>query len=198
MSKVFVVDTMHQPLDPIHPGYARRLLSSGKAAVFRRYPFTLILKQEVQEPSTQPLRLKLDPGSKTTGIAIVHDVTGEVVWAAELQHRGQAICDALQSRRGVRRSRRRRTMRYRKPRFNNRRRKQGWLPPSQLSRLADTVTWVNRLSKYCPIAAISQELVRFDTQLMQNAEISGIEYQQGELQGYELREYLLEVRQEAR
>ena len=27
---------------------------------------------------------------------------------------------------------------------------------------------------------------------MENAEISGVEYQQGELQGYEVREYLLE------
>lgn len=91
MSKVFVVDTRYNPLDPIHPGYARTLLSSGKAAVFRRHPFTLILKHEVQEPVTQLLRLKLDPGSKTTGIAIVNDASGEVVWAAELQHRGQAI-----------------------------------------------------------------------------------------------------------
>jgi hypothetical protein len=36
------------------------------------------------------------------------------------------------------------------------------------------------------------ELVRFDTQKLQNPEISGIEYQQGTLQGYEVREYLLE------
>ncbi len=36
------------------------------------------------------------------------------------------------------------------------------------------------------------ELVRFDTQLMQNPEIGGVEYQQGQLQGYEIREYLLE------
>jgi hypothetical protein len=36
------------------------------------------------------------------------------------------------------------------------------------------------------------EWVKFDTQAMQNAEISGIEYQQGELWGYEIREYLLE------
>ena len=36
------------------------------------------------------------------------------------------------------------------------------------------------------------ELVRFDTQLIQDAEVSGVEYQQGEVQGYEVREYLLE------
>src|SRR6185437_215279 len=68
----------------------------------------------------------------------------------------------------------------------------GWLPPSMESRLANTLTWVARLMKWCPIDAISMELVKFDTHLMQNAEISGVEYQQGELQGYEVREYLLE------
>ena len=192
MSNVFVLDTMYKPLDPIHPGYARKLLSSGKAAVSRRYPFTIILKREVEEPLTHPLRLKLDPGSKTTGIAIVNDASGEVVWAAELTHRGNHIKEALDARRGVRRGRRQRKTRYRKPRFDNRRRKQGWLPPSLESRIANILTWVNRLSRSCPLTAISQELVTFDTHLMQNAEISGIEYQQGTLQGYELREYLLE------
>lgn len=43
-----------------------------------------------------------------------------------------------------------------------------------------------------PITAISQELIRFDTQLMQNPDIQGKEYQQGTLAGYETREYLLE------
>ena len=192
MSNVFVLDTMYKPLDPVHPGYARMLLSSGKAAVYRRYPFTVILKQEIEEPTTHPLRLKLDPGSKTTGLAIVNDASGEVVWAAELTHRGQAVKEALDSRRMVRRGRRQRKTRYRKPRFGNRRRKQGWLPPSLESRLSNILTWVNRLSRSCPIAALSQELVKFDTHLMQNAEISGMEYQQGTLAGYELREYLLE------
>jgi len=192
MSNVFVLDTMQKPLDPVHPGYARKLLSTGRAAVFRRYPFTIIFNREVEEPTTHPLRLKLDPGSKTTGIAIVNDASGEVVWAAELEHRGQAIRDALERRRGVRRGRRQRHTRYRKPRFDNRRRKEGWLAPSLESRIANILTWVNRLSRSCPIASISQELVKFDTHLMQNAEMSGIAYQQGELQGYELREYLLE------
>ncbi len=160
--------------------------------VYRRFPFTIILKKEVQEPHVQSLRLKLDPGSKTTGIAIVNDATGEVVWAAELSHRGQAIRDALESRRGVRRSRRQRKTRYRKPRFDNRRRKQGWLPPSLESRIHNILTWANRLSRYCPITAISQELVKFDMQAIDNPEISTIEYQQGTLAGYELREYMLE------
>ena len=192
MSKVFVLDTNKQPLNPIHPGRARMLLSQGKAAVFRRYPFTLILKQEVLNPSVEPLRIKIDPGAKTSGIALVNDTTGEVVWVAELQHRGFQIRDALTSRRQLRRSRRNRKTRYRKPRFLNRTRPNGWLPPSLNSRVANILTWVKRLSSLCQITAISQELVRFDTQQMEDSEISGIGYQQGTLAGYEVREFLLE------
>lgn len=192
MSNVFCLDTMYRPVNPIHPGYARKLLSSGKAAVFRRYPFTIILKHEVPQPHAHPLRLKLDPGSKTTGLAIVSDVTGEVVFAAEITHRGQDIVNALTKRRGVRRKRRHRFTRYRQPRVANRRRPKGWLPPSQESRLATITTWVARLIRYCPIGAISQEVVKFDLQAMDTSEISGVEYQQGELAGYEVREYLLE------
>ena len=192
MSKVFVLDTNKRPLDPVHPGRARMLLSTGKAAVFRRYPFTLILKQEVHSPTVQPLRLKIDPGSKITGMAIVNDASSEVVWAAELTHRGHAIKEALESRRAIRRSRRARHTRYRKPRFNNRTRLKGWLPPSLRSRVDNIAVWMARLMRYAPISEISLELVKFDTQAMQHPEISGQEYQQGQLSGYEIREYLLE------
>jgi 5-methylcytosine-specific restriction endonuclease McrA len=192
LSNVFVLDTNKQPLTPIHPGGARKLLSSGKAAVFRHFPFTIILKKVVEGRVTPPLRLKIDPGSKTTGIAIVNDATGEVVFAAELTHRGQAIKESLDTRRALRRSRRQRKTRYRKPRFDNRRRPKGWVPPSLQSRLAHTLTWASRLIRLCPITAISQELVKFDLQAMDNPEIAGAEYQQGTLAGYELREYLLE------
>jgi 5-methylcytosine-specific restriction endonuclease McrA len=192
MSNVFVIDTKKKPLDPIHPGRARLLLSQGKAAVFKRYPFTILLKTAVEEPKTQPLRIKLDPGSKTTGIAVVNDATGDVVFAAELAHRGQPIKASLDDRRAIRRSRRNRHTRYRKPRFDNRTRREGWLPPSLESRISNVETWVKRFSRVCPIEAISMELVRFDMQVMENPEISGVEYQQGTLQGYETREYLLE------
>lgn len=191
MSNVFVLDTRKHPLHPVHPGRARILLSRGKAAVFKRYPFTIIMK-DVITPEPLPLRLKIDPGSKTTGLAIVNDATGEVAFGAELQHRGQAITASLDDRRAVRRSRRNRQTRYRKPRFNNRMRRRGWLPPSLESRIANILTWVRRLQRICPITAISQELVKFDTQLMENPEITGVGYQQGALAGYEIREYLLE------
>jgi 5-methylcytosine-specific restriction endonuclease McrA len=185
---VFVLDSHKRPLSPIRPGMARKLLTTGKAAVFKRYPFTIILKVEITAPQ-EPITLKLDPGSQTTGIALVQ---GEnVIFGAELTHRGQAIKTSLESRRSLRRGRRNRQTRYRKARFLNRTRPKGWLAPSLQHRVETTLTWVTKLTKVAPIASIVQELVRFDLQQLENPEISGIEYQQGVLHGYEIREYLL-------
>jgi RRXRR protein len=179
MSNVFVLDTNFKQLNPIHPGEARLLLSSGRAAVYRHYPFTIVLKVAVEAP-IEPLRVKIDPGSKTTGIAVVNDATGEVVFAAELTHRGQTIKASLDARRSLRRSRRKRKTRYRKARWSNRRnKKERWLPPSHISRIANVTTWVGRLMRVCHLTALSMELVKFDLQAMENAEISGVEYQQG-------------------
>lgn len=187
---VFVLDTNRQPLTPCRPSMARKLLDANKAAVFRRYPFTIILKKAVTA-TPEPITLKIDPGSKKTGIALV-DSRDRVIWGMELEHRGQQIKDALESRRGVRRGRRNRNSRYRQARFLNRRRSDGWLAPSLMHRVLTTKTWVSRLIKFAPVAEIRQELVRFDLQQMENPEISGVEYQQGTLAGYEVREYLLE------
>jgi 5-methylcytosine-specific restriction endonuclease McrA len=190
LNTVFVVDTNKQPLSPVSSARARILLSRGKAAVLKRYPFTIILKRAIEDPTVAELRIKLDPGSKTTGMAIVND--GEVLFAAELSHRGQAIKKSLDDRRASRRGRRNRHTRYRKPRWQNRRRPKGWLPPSLQSRISNVLTWIQRLACVCHITNISMELVRFDMQAMENPEISGTEYQQGTLAGYEAREYLLE------
>jgi 5-methylcytosine-specific restriction endonuclease McrA len=186
---VFVLDSEKTPLIPCKPSTARKLLNSKKAAVYRRFPFTIILKKEVIPSHKQQLHLKLDPGSKTTGIALLKN--NQLIWVAELTHRGSLIKKNLESRRNSRRLRRSK-LRYRKSRFLNRKRTEGWLAPSLMHRVLTTLTWVNKLKRYSLIHSIHQELVRFDTQKINNPEISGIEYQQGELAGYEIREYLLE------
>jgi 5-methylcytosine-specific restriction endonuclease McrA len=191
MSHVLVIDQDKRPLDPIHPGYARKLLSSGKAAVYRRFPFVLILKHQLPEAHPHLLRLKIDPGSQTTGLAVLNDATGQVVWAAELTHRGEQVHARLQQRASVRRGRRSRHTRYRPARWRNRRRRQGWLPPSLCSRVQNVETWTRRLMRWCPLGAISYEAVRFDTQALQNPEIEGVAYQHGTLAGLEVKEYLL-------
>ncbi len=158
--------------------------------MLRRFPFTIILKGVSREPIS-PIRIKLDPGSKQTGVPLVDETTKKVVFAMEIIHRGQAISKSLLSRRAIRRGRRNRNTRYRKPGLPNTTKPEGWLAPSLKHRVLTVETWVNRMRRFAPVSAISMELVRFDMQQMENPEISGIEYQQGTLQGYEVREYLL-------
>lgn len=318
MSKVPVLDTNKQRLAPCHPAIARRLLREGKAAVLKRYPFTIILKKSVEKPVTSHLNLSIDPGSKCTGLAIT-DADNNIVAAFELHHRTN-IKKSLSDRAGYRRSRRTRKYRHRPARWANRSRKSpsltetgwkykkvpntrkaentfnrvshaqlrdsryewiriqnrkrkesektrektrlyfangkrirrgqlyyekdgslypynsnnpnhkqykacvytpkgpkpkmrwrrapvkdtaprdnnghrlhnGWIAPSLMSRIFNIDTWVKRLMRIYPITHLAVEHVKFDMQKMENPEISGVEYQQGTLMGYEIREYLLE------
>ena len=190
MQAIFVLDDNKHPLKPVHPATARKMLRTGQAAVYRRYPFTLICEPAVTTGPCPPIQLKIDPGSKTTGLALLDGP--RVLWGAELEHRGQQIKHRLQDRASMRRGRRNRNTRYRPARFNNRTKPQGWLPPSLQHRVDSTLTWVKKLSGLCYVSSVSQELLRFDMQLMQNAEISGIAYQHGTLHGTEVREYILE------
>ncbi|HUW65282.1 MAG TPA: RNA-guided endonuclease IscB [Spirochaetia bacterium] len=139
------------------------------------------------------------PGSKVTGLVIIREKDGYIVWAANLNHRqfvainkeGKPVT-IMDRRAMLRRGRRGRNTRYRVARWNNRKRPSGWLPPTLRARADCVANWVNKLMRLAPITAISMETVRFDTQKLQNPEISGVEYQQGTLFGYEVREYLLE------
>lgn len=210
--KVFVLDFRGQPLMPCSPRKARKLRQSGEAVVANRLPFTIRLKKQTSN-HTQPLELKFDPGSKFTGIALV--TNDAPVYRAELEHRGERIHQNLVSRAQIRRRRRNSNLRYRtggdrcktpvglpssqkqrekKPggRFKHRVKPQGWLAPSLRHRLETITSWVSKFRRWAPITSIAQELVRFDLQKMENSEISGVEYQQGTLVGYEVREYLLE------
>ncbi len=192
--RVYVLSKSGVPLMPCHPARARQMLREGRAMIHRAAPLVIRLKDRT-EGETQAVRLKLDPGSKTTGIALVRQApSGDlaVLNLMELAHRGRQISEALTARRSMRR-RRRGNLRYRAPRFLNRGNKsQGWIAPSLLHRVDTAMTWVRRLQRWAPIAAISSELVRFDTQALDNPDIEGAQYQQGTLAGYEVREYLLE------
>ena len=195
VNRVFVLNSDRTPLSPCHPARARELLTKGKAAVFRNKPFTIILNKLKINPKFQNTQVKIDPGSKTTGLAIT--LKGKkcgwfLIWAANLEHRGEYIKKLLEKRKNVRRNRRHRKCRYRQPRFLNRKRKEGWLPPSILSRINNVIVWVEKLQEFCYLRSCVMEVARFDTQKMMNPEIQGVEYQQGKLQGYNVREYLLE------
>lgn len=205
-----VLDKHHRPLDPCHPARARELLRKGRAVVHRQVPFVIRLKDRTAEQSiAHPHVVKIDPGSTTTGIAVARETekvdtdtgvittTHDAVWLGELVHRGLTIKNNLTSRAALRRGRRNRNLRYRAPRFNNRARKADprlgvWLAPSVKHRVEGTLTWADRLARWYPVAGAWVEQVRFDTQALENPEITGVQYQQGTLAGYEVREYLLE------
>ncbi len=125
-NKVFLIDTNKQPLNPITSQQARKLLEKCKAAVFRQFPFTLILKKAVDNPHIYPLTLKIDPGSRNTGLAIMKEDL--VIWVGQIEHRGQQIKDSIEKRSAVRRNRRSRKTRYPAARYDNRKRPEGWLP----------------------------------------------------------------------
>lgn len=201
---VYVLDRSGHPLMPCSEKRARLLLARGRARVNRIVPFVIRLVDRHQNDcEVQPLRIKLDPGSKNTGMALVRDVdhintgTGEiqrevsVLSLFELIHRGRQISKALTARSAMRRRRRSANLRYRSPRFLNRTKPAGWLAPSLQHRVDTVLAWVKRLQRWAPITAITHELVRFDMQRMENSDISGVGYQQGTLAGYEVREYLL-------
>lgn len=194
--RVFVRAASGKPLMPCHPARARQLLRTGGARVHKLYPYTIRLVCR-KAGLTQPVIVKIDPGAMTTGIALnrqefKNEANQSALHLAELTHRGAQIITALARRKGYRRRRRYTKTRYRAPRFLNRSKPEGWLPPSLHSRVDNIVSWVKRYRGLAPITSIEIEAVRFDLQNLENPKISGIEYQQGTLAGYELREYLLE------
>ena len=192
-----VLTTKGRPLAPCHPQRAHSLVRAGKARFKHRYGIRCIVLTRTNVPKLREhckLQLRIDPGAKHTGIAITRDSTDgsrAVGLALVINHRGRTIKSAMTKRRQMRRGRRYRKTRYRKPRFNNRTRPAGWLPPSLLSRLQNTLTWVRRLSKLLPITELHVETSVFDPQLLRDPEIQGIEYQQGPLYRTNLRAAVL-------
>lgn len=188
MSVVFVLNKDKSPLDPTTSANARKLLDNKKAVIHKHYPFVIRLKHQV-EPNTQDYRLKISIGSQKTGLAILSG--NKVIWLGELHHKKTIKYDLI-SRSQTRRRRRTANLRYRKPRFLNRKRSivEGWLPPSILSRVDNVDHFVKKYRQFIPITSISYQLVSYDRELIK--ENPDIEYVQGTIEGYEIREYLLE------
>jgi len=184
---VYVTNKGGKPLMPCKPTKARHLLEGGKAKVVNHNPFTIRLLWNCED-NVDKLVLGIDAGYKTIGYCAISK-TRELI-AGELELRS-TIKRLLEQRSVYRRSRRNRLW-YREPRFDNRGRKEGWLAPSLEHKLQTHIRLVKRLKQILPITRTVVEVASFDTQKMPHPEISGVEYQQGELQGYAVREYLLE------
>src|SRR6266487_6239610 len=186
--KVFVLSQTGKPLMPTTPRRARLWLEAKRARVVRREPFTSGLRFATKE-HVQKAVVGVDTGSKDVGVAAI--TNGEVVLQAEV-HLRDDVTSKLTQRQQFRRNRRGRKTRYREARFANRRRRASWLPPSLHSKAEATVKAVCFIASFLPVGRVAVEVGSFDTQKLQDADIAGLEYQQGELQGYLLREYVLQ------
>jgi len=186
--KVYVQTAQGKPLDPTTPARVRLLLKRGRAEVVARTPFTIRLPDRDTGYTTQ-VTLGVDSGYSRVGFSAV--TQKEELLAGELILR-KDMSKKLEQKRNYRRNRRSRTTRYRAPRFDNRKREQGWLAPSLRHKKEAHITLIEMIKTLVPVTHTELEVATFDSQLLQNPEISGIEYQQGTLQGYHIREYLLE------
>lgn len=169
---------------------ARILLKNKQAVVHKIYPFTIRLKDNSCGSQDRVYTVKIDPGSKHTGIAIVDD-KDTVVMLAEVEHRGHIIKRDMNSRRVVRNSRRQRKTRYRESRFLNRTRPKGWIAPSVKSIADNVINFIKKYKKLLNITKVMIENVSFDTaQMSSDTKLIGIGYQQGPLYNTNLREFV--------
>jgi HNH endonuclease len=187
---VLVIDKHKKPCNTISNAYARVLLFKKQAVIHKRFPFTIRLKNDNAVLKDKSYTVKLDPGSKTTGIAITDD-KDSVIMLAELEHIGHLIKKDLNSRRIVRKSRRQRKTRYRPARFLNRTKPKGWLAPSVRSRADNVINFIKKYKKLINIDKVMIENVSFDTaQMSSNSKLYGIKYQQGPLYQNKLRSFI--------
>ena len=186
---VYVLGKDGQPLMPTdRHGKVRRLLKSNKAKVVRKCPFTIQLLYESTN-HTQEITLGVDSGSKHIGISAT--TKDKVLFEADVELRND-IVDNISTRRQFRRTRRNKKTRYRKARFDNRKRKDGWLAPSVQQKVDSHLTMVEKVNKILPISKTIVEVASFDIQKIKNPTISGTDYQQGEqLDFWNVREYVL-------
>ena len=186
---VYVISQNGQPLMPTeNHAKVRILLKNKKAKVIKRCPFTIQLAYDSTN-YTQDITLGVDSGSKHIGLSAT--TRNKVLFESDVELRND-IVNLLSTRRQNRRTRRNRKTRYRKPRFNNRRRKEGWLAPSVQNKVDSHLTVIRKVHEILPITKVIVEVASFDIQKIKNPMISGTEYQQGEqLDFWNVREYVL-------
>lgn len=186
--KVFVLNFDGKPIMPTKPSRARKMLESGKAKVVKRIPFTIQLNY-VCENQTQPVTIGVDTGFGNIGFSATTEKNELICGTLVLDGRTK---ERLDEKRMYRRGKRARHLWYRKSRFLNRKRKEGWLPPSIQRRYDTHLNLIERLKKLLPVSKIIIEVAKFDIQKIENPEINGVGYQQGDLYDYQnIRSYLM-------
>lgn len=178
--RVFTKNMRGQAIMPCSQRKARLLLKQGKAKIISYKPFTIQLTYATGE-AKQDIHVGIDEGTRHIGIAITSQ--NKVLAKGEVELR-QDVHSLLTTRAVYRRCRRNRKIRYRKPRFLNRKRIDGWLPPSIKGKLNANFFWIDRFCSLVPNPILHIEVGKFDIAKMINPNIKGAEYQQGQCAGY--------------
>ena len=189
---VFVINKHGERLMPCKPSKARKLLRDRKAKIIKHNPFTIQLLYG-SSGYKQPINLGIDLGAKHIGVAITSK--NNVLAKGEIELR-QDVKSLLETRKIYRNSRRNRKTRYRPARFLNRvsSKKNGWLPPSILSRIDNTFMWIDKFTSLLPNPKVSIEVGKFDVAKMVNPKIEGVDYQKGQTYGYHDTRYFVFAR----
>jgi len=186
--QVYVLNHKGKPIMPCSPRKARLLLEEGRAKVVKRTPFTIQWTVPTRS-FTQEVALGVDSGYSHIGLSAVTEK--KEVYTAEVNLRTD-IVKLNSERRQYRRSRRCRKTWYRKPRFLNRKKPEGWLAPSIQHKLNSHIKIVSQVKEILPISMINIEVAAFDIQKIKDPKISGIEYQNGPQKDFwNIREYIL-------
>ena len=150
---VYVISKDRHPLMPtMRYGKVRRMLKSGLAKVINRYPFTIQLLYNATD-YTQDVLLGVDAGSKNIGLSAT--TIKKVLFEAKVTLRND-IVELIATRREQRRTRRNRKTRYRKPRFDNRKRSNKWLAPSVRQKMESHINMVQKVHKILPVPQIGR------------------------------------------
>ena len=173
---VYVLNKAGKPLMPCSSVKARILLKCKEAKVIRREPFTIQLLYG-SSGYKQPVTLGVDAGAKHIGLSA--STKRKELYSADVELRTD-IVDLISTRRELRRGRRSRKTRYRKARFDNRKKPEGWLAPSVQNRINSHISVIEKVRRILPVTKIIVETASFDIQKIRNPEIEGAEYQQGE------------------
>ena len=185
---VYVLNQRGEPLMPTRPQKAKKLLKQNKAKVVSIDPFTIQLKYATGE-TKQEIILGIDAGSKTIGVSATTDK--QELYSAEVELRND-VSELIATRQQYRRSRRHRKTRYRKARFDNRKKEEGWLAPSVQNKVDFHIKIIEKIHSILPISKTIVEVASFDIQKIKNPDISGEGYQKGEQLGFwNVREYVL-------
>ena len=179
-TRVLSVDGM-QLMPTRRPRHVRNLLEEGKAKIVCHRPFTIQLLYE-SKTFVQDIEKCVDTGYQYIGTSLKSETAEYDSKEIKLLGDEKQKHDDQRMHRRTRRNRKR----YRKPRFDNRRKPEGWLPPSTQHKFDQHLREIEKDIETTPVTDVYIEVGEFDPALLKAIEKGepvpeGEDYQHGDL-----------------